>query len=145
MTAAVLKKDGTFDFPKRDVLPIGVADAVYIVVEHRNHIGIMSPNPIEINNGVLAYDFTLNDSYRDATGFGQKQLPTGEWVMFTGDASQLDMPSFDINGADKAIWVLNNGIFDYYSSPDFDLNGDVNGQDKSLWDSNNGISSRVPK
>jgi len=55
------------------------------------------------------------------------------------------MPSFDINGVDKSIWVDNNGIFDYYLSPDFDLNGDVNGQDKSFWARNNGISSRVPK
>lgn len=145
MTAALLKKDGTFDFPNRDVLEIQAAESVYIVVEHRNHIGIMTPNPVEIINGVLAYDFTLNNTYRDATGFGQKQLPTGEWVMFAGDASQLDMPSFDINGADKTIWENNNGNFDYYISPDFDLNGDINGQDKSLWFDNNGISSRVPK
>lgn len=145
ITAAIVKKDGTFHFPNRGVLSAGVADSVYIVIEHRNHIGVMTPQALEITNGVLAYDFTLNDSYRDATGFGQKQLSTGEWVMFAGDASQLDMPSFDINGTDKSIWSDNNGNFDYYSSPDFNLDGDVNGQDKSFWFENNGISSRVPK
>ncbi len=145
MTSAIVKKDGTLHFPSRDVLAAGAADSVYIVIEHRNHIGVMTPQAVEITNGVLAYDFTLNDSYRDATGFGQKQLPTGEWAMFAGDASQLDMPSFDINGTDKAIWSDNNGNFDYYSSPDFNLDGDVNGQDKSFWFENNGISSRVPK
>jgi len=69
----------------------------------------------------------------------------GEWVMFAGDADQSDFPSFDIKGTDKTIWFDNNGIFDYYFSPDFNLDGDINGQDKSLWFENNGISSRVPK
>jgi len=65
--------------------------------------------------------------------------------MYAGDADQFDFPSYDIQGTDKAIWFDNNGIFDYYFSPDFNLDGDINGQDKSLWFDNNGISSRVPK
>ena len=65
--------------------------------------------------------------------------------MFTGDANQLDYPSFDINGIDKSLWFENNGNFNYYVSPDFNLDGDINAEDKSLWFENNGISSRVPK
>ncbi len=73
------------------------------------------------------------------------KIPTGEWAMFAGDANQMDFPSFDVNGTDKTEWFDSNGVFDYYLSPDFNLDGDVNGQDKSLWFENNGISSRVPK
>jgi len=145
MTAALLNKDGSIDFPDRCALDASVADSLYILIEHRNHIGIMSPAKVPIINNELFYDFRAMDSYRDVTSFGQKQISTGEWVMFAGDASQMDFPSFDINGTDKTIWFNNNGVFDYYLSPDFNLDGDVNGQDKSIWFDNNGISSRVPK
>ncbi len=145
MTAGLLKKDGSIDFPDRCALLSTVTSPLYIVLEHRNHIGIMTPQPVDMIGSILTYDFRSGDSYRDQTSFGQKQLPTGEWVMFAGDADQTDFPSFDIKGTDKTIWFENNGIFDYYFSPDFNLDGDINGQDKSLWFENNGISSRVPK
>ncbi len=41
------------------------------------------------------------DNYRDPTSFGQKQLPTGEWRLFTRDADQSDFPNFDITRTDK--------------------------------------------
>ncbi len=145
MTAGLLMKDGSITFPNRCALTSTVASPLYIVIEHRNHIGVMTPQPVDVMDSTLSYDFRLSDSYRDQTSFGQKQLPTGEWVMFAGDAYQTDFPSFDIKGTDKTIWFDNNGIFDYYFSPDFNLDGDINGQDKSLWFENNGISSRVPK
>jgi len=145
MAAGLLTKNGTIRFPNRDILLSSAPDSLYIIVEHRNHMGIMTPAAIGVNNGVLAYDFRLSDSYRDPTSFGQKQLSTGEWSMYAGDADQSDFPSYDIQGTDKTVWFDNNGVFDYYLSPDFNLDGDVNGQDKAIWFSNNGISSRVPR
>ncbi len=145
MTAALLMKDGSITFPDRCALTSTVASPLYIIVEHRNHIGIMTPQPVDVINSTLIYDFRSSDSYRDPTSFGQKQLPTGEWTMYAGDANQSDFPSYDIQGTDKTLWFDNNGVFDYYFSPDFNLDGDINGQDKSLWFDNNGISSRVPK
>lgn len=146
MTAALLNKDSSIDFPKRCPLPeFSGLDSLYIVVEHRNHIGVMSPQPVPVTNGTLTYDFTSADSYRDATGFGQKQFADGIWTMYAGDGNQSDFPSFDITGNDKTIWINENGNFDEYHIPDYNLDGDVNGGDKSLWDLNNGVSSRVPK
>ena len=146
MTAALLNRDGSIRFPDRCALPYSDGTPLYVVIEHRNHIGIMSPNPISIQGNILAYDFRRGDSYKDITSFGQKQLPTGEWVMFAGDGDQIpDVVSYDITGEDKTIWTENNGVFDYYLSPDFNLDGDINGQDKGIWFENNGISSRVPK
>jgi len=144
MAAGLLMKDGSIVFPQPCALPT-TEGSVYIVLEHRNHIGIMTPQPVQIINNTLTYDFRLADSYRDVTSFGQKQMPTGDWCLFAGDADQSDFPSFDITGTDKTIWFNNNGVFDYYLSPDFNLDGDVNGQDKTFWFDNNGISSRVPK
>ncbi len=145
MTAALLRQDGSIDFPMRCSLDFGSANAVYIVVQHRNHMGIMTPAAIPIAGGLLSHDFTTSDSYRGGAGFGQKQLADGTWVMYAGDGDQMDVPSFDITGNDKVIWFNDNGEFDQYKAADYNLNGDVSGADKAYWFENNGISSRVPK
>ncbi len=142
--AAVLNKDGSLYFFDCGLENEGFS-SLYILIEHRNHMGVMSPIAISVNNGMLTYDFRQNDTYRDITSYGQKQLPTGEWVMFAGDGNQLDMPSYDIQAQDKALWLIENGVFNQYTNTDFNLDGDVNGADKALWDANNGVSSRVPK
>ncbi len=144
--AALLLKDGTVEILDDFELPSNAPNAMYIIIEHRNHIGAMTPQAIMIVNNTLTYDFTLADSYNGGgTGTGQKQLPSGKWVMLAGDADQSDFPSYDIVGSDKISWEDNNGAFDYYTAPDFDMNGDVNGADKVFWFDNNGVSSRVPK
>jgi len=145
ITAALLLKDGTVQIPDAFSLSTD-ADSMYIVIEHRNHIGVMTPQAIGIADNALTYDFTLAESYNgNDTGAGQKQLPSGKWAMFAGDADQSDFPSYDIQGLDKIPWEDDNGLFDYYTAPDFNLNGDVNGGDKVFWFDNNGVSSRVPK
>lgn len=142
--AGILNKDGSVQFPACTLLSQDFG-SLYVVIEHRNHMGIMSPYAVPIVNGVLSYDFRAADSYKDATSFGQKQLTTGDWCMFVGDANQSDFPSYDINGTDKSVWVPENGLFEQYSIADFNLDGDINGADKAFWDANNGVSSRVPK
>ena len=144
--AALLLKDGTVQTTAGCTIDTPESGPFYIVVEHRNHMGIMSPESIDLTGTRIIYDFSLQDSYRVATGVGQKQLPNDRWAMFTGDADQFDFPSFDIQAADKSIWLDNNGNFgNYYLPSDFNLDGDINGYDKAFWFNNNGLSSRVPK
>ncbi len=145
-TAALLLSNGNVDFVDRCALELSQnIDSVYVVVEHRNHIGVMTPYEIPILDGVLTYDFSTQDSYKDPTSYGQKQLASDVWGMFCCDGNQHDIPSFDINGNDKTIWFDNNGFFDLYIPADYNMDGDINGADKAIWTENNGISSRVPK
>jgi len=130
-TAALLLEDGTVQFLDDCILTDSAPSPLYIVVEHRNHIGVMSPNPAAISGRSLVYDFRVADSYRDATSFGQKQISANNWVMFAGDGSQIaDVVSYDINGTDKSIWTDDNGLFLQYLTTDFNLDGDVTGEDK---------------
>ena len=146
MVAALLLKDGTIQFTEDCTLTDDTPSPLYIVIEHRNHIGVMSPTPVAVSGRSLRYDFRIADSYKDATGFGQKEINANNWVMFAADASQInDIVSYDINGTDKSIWADDNGIFGQYLPTDFNMDGDVTGLDKILWQANNGISSRVPK
>ncbi len=143
--AAILQQDGCLYFPDGGVRLNSQVDSAYVVIQHRNHIAVMTPQPVAIVNNTLTHDFRLEDSYRDATSFGQKQL-YGDWVMFAGDCDQVsDLQGYDINGSDKALWISQNGNFAQYLSSDMNLDGDVNGADKGVWLNNNGISSRVPK
>ncbi len=141
-TAAILKKDGRLYFPQ-PIRSVSTVESVYIVIEHRNHLAIMTPDPIPINGNKLIYDFSVTDSY-NIGGFGQKQTANGKWVMFAGDCAQTgDILGYDVNGADKALWDTYNGNFFIYHPTDMNLDGDVNGADKIPWSFNNGFSSAV--
>jgi len=144
--AGLLMKDGTVKFDGDCPLETVDPGPFYVVVEHRNHMGIMSPQLVNVSGNEIIVDFTNQDSFRDATGTGQKEITPGVWVMLAGDLGQTaDIQSYDINGGDKIIWADGNGNFDIYRNSDADLNGDSNGNDKIFWERNNGKSSRVPR
>ena len=70
--AGFVKKDGTVVGPDgTSPLRFGVKDGnYYIVVSHRNHLPIMSANPVALSNAsVASYDFTTgNDKYYGTGG-----------------------------------------------------------------------------
>jgi|GEM_PF-3646715 len=141
--AALLRTDGQVVF----VEPVELAnlDSVYIVIEHRNHLGLMSPIKVPVVNGLLSFDFTTQDGFTGG-GLGAVELMSGVWGMFAGDGAQLsDVVSYDINGEDTILWKSRNGDFAIYFSGDFNMDGDVNGNDRLFWVRNNGVYSGVPR
>ncbi len=93
--AAFLKSDGTIvDLDGTSPVDFwGIpAGSYYIIVRHRNHLAIMSHNPVSLPNS-SAYDFTTNES-TDAdkyygTTAGAVELGTGThiWGMVAGDGN----------------------------------------------------------
>ncbi len=150
-TAALMLEDGAIQMVDRCALNTDMGNSLYIVVEHRNHAGIMSPTALPVVGGVIAHDFRIADSYvgpdpNNPIGAGQILLATGKYAMYAGDGDQInDVFSYDITGVDKTIWTIQNGEFSQYLPSDYDMDGDVNGNDKIIWAPNNGISSRVPR
>lgn len=143
--AGLLHADGLVSFPGECLTTAQLNTSYYIVAEHRNHMSVMSPQKIPVSNRVLAWDFRLGDSYA-VGGNGAKELSTGVWGLFSGDCNQVDdLTRSDINGKDKASWLLDNGKFGVYLTSDMDMNGDVNGADKALWLLNNGVFGSVGK
>jgi len=146
--AGLLNADGSVTFLTDCVLEANEGDPLYVVVEHRSHMGIMSAKRIQVKQGAFIYDFRAENSYDggNGTGAGQKEVAPGVWVMVAGDGAQAeDIFSYDITGSDKQLWFEQNGNFDAYLPGDFNLDGDINGLDKPVWELNNGISSRVPR
>jgi len=84
--AALLHEDGKITFPNPCVLPFLPLSSVYIVVEHRNHMGIMTPSPVVPTPvtptvSMLAYDFRAANSYDNAgAASGQKLIAPGLWA-----------------------------------------------------------------
>ena len=118
----------------------------YVVIEHRNHVGVMSPNRVLIINGVLTHDFTVNDSYVliNPPSFGQKQKGS-KWMMYAGDGKKiLTTDNYDVNASDSQYWKGQSGTFDQYKGGDYNMDADVNFADSYLWKFNSGKYSGVP-
>jgi len=144
-TAAILQEDGCLLFPDPDFFPESLGSSFFVVVEHRNHIGVMSPTAINVNQGTFVYDFRGGDSYAPG-GQGQEEIAPGVWAMFAGDGDQLqDLNGYDINGIDNVSWAPENGKFNVYGFADYNLDGDVSGMDKILWSANNGVYSTLAR
>ncbi len=139
--ASVLLKDGTIS--PFDINLNNTTNPLYVMIEHRNHLPIISAQPIPIVNGTISYDFSTQNSY-NTTGFGQKQIGTN-WMMYGGNADQDAQNSCDINAADRIFWQAVNGLFDVYNPGDYDLDGDINAADRIIHNLNNGIFSTIPK
>ena len=143
-TAALLRSDG-------QVTLVGNAPVLssslsyYIVIEHRNHLGVMSHVPIQIQNGMLTYDFTTQNSYTNTSpiSIGQKKIGTVFAMHCCDGNKKLPDEDFVVNASDYLLWLNTNGAFDLYSPGDFDMDAQISAFDKLIWSANNGKFSLV--
>ena len=142
--AAFLLNDGnivsTDSTDNTCIVSTTITNNLFVVVYHRNHLGIMSANPVTETGGIYTYDFTTPDG--QAYGLGaQKNLGSEVYGLYSGNANA----DVTINTDDKTIWTIQAGT-QGYKSADFDLDGQVNNPDKNdKWLPNNGAGSQVPE
>ena len=121
-----------------DFLPAG---KYYIVVQHRNHLSVMSSNPVMISDSSSLYDFTTSQS--KAYGINP-MVNSGNNIygMYAGDGNANGgVSSKDRNN----VWQSENGKTGYLQG-DYNLDGLVNNDDLNLfWVKSNGNLSQVPK
>lgn len=141
--AAFLKKDGTIvDLDgTSQVKFLGLLpDNYYIVIRHRNHLAVMSANAVTLSeNSSTLYDFTTGTA--QYYGADAKQLETGVYGMYTGDASA----NGQVQTSDKNDYWKSQVGTNGYKSADFNLNGEVQTSDKNdYWKNNVGRGTQVP-
>ncbi len=116
-----------------------VMNQLFVVIWQRNHLAVMSANPMTLVSGTYQYDFTIGSGQAYGTD-SQAEMVTGIWGMIGGDENG----DGTIDVSDKTGWINeagNNG----YLSGDFDMNSEVNNTDKNdIWLPNSGKSSQVP-
>jgi hypothetical protein len=141
--AGLLHNDGRITFVNPCFqLPNG---SYYVLVEHRNHMGVMTPTPVPVSAGKITYDFTAQQSYQltNPPSFGQKPV-LNKFVMYAGDGQKTSViDNYDINFKDSILWKSLSGSFDVYLLSDFNLDADSNFMDSSLWKSNSGRFSGI--
>jgi len=142
-TTGLVQSDG--DLVQYDgTSPVTITDYLlpttfYISIFHPRHLPAMTAQPVNAQSGIATFDFTTQNAYLGG-GYGQKELESGVWGLYSGDSSQ----DRDINGQDKSDWVDENGSFNVSKPTDFNMDADVNGADKIIWENNNGVFSNIP-
>lgn len=123
-------------FPEFDV---HVKNDLYLVVYHRNHLGIMSSVPVTKNGGLFEYNFTV--AAEKAYNQGQKHLGNNIYGMTGGDGITNGV----IDQEDKTErWNVQAGEAGYHDA-DFNLNKHVDNPDKvDIWLPNQGSTSQIP-
>jgi hypothetical protein len=127
--AAFLKEDGTVTDLDGNTLPsfsLGIQDNLFVVIRHRNHLSIMSSEPLIHTSGVFEYDFTTEASKSFGGMDAVKSLPGGFWGMISGDFNADGI----IDETDKAQWDNQSGQSGFLSS-DQNLNGEADNVDKN--------------
>ena len=110
----------------------------YLVIKHRNHLSIMSSNPIHLSENSALYDFTIDGS----KAYGNDamiKLDNNLYGMYSGDGDSNGI----INIMDyKCVgnYIFNSG----YSCGDLDMNSIINIKDYNNSCSNLFKTSKVP-
>jgi CubicO group peptidase (beta-lactamase class C family) len=111
---------------------------LYLIVWHRNHLGIMSNYAMEQSNGLFKYDFSFNGQ---AYEMGQKDLGNNIYGMYAGDLNADGM----IDESDHNLWIIQAGK-SAYQNEDVNLDTQIDNKDKNEFMLNNQeIFSMVPE
>ncbi|NOX48048.1 MAG: hypothetical protein GXO89_13825 [Chlorobi bacterium] len=118
-----------------------VSNEPYIVIWHRNHLGVLSTLPPTETDGIYTYDFSTAISQAYGGGLGYKPISTGIYGMAAGDANS----DGTINMTDKTLWSANAGVSGYKPT-DFNMDVQVDNTDKNgPLIENQDLSSQVPE
>ncbi len=114
-----------------------VQDNLYVVLWHRNHLGIISAVPMTEASGVYSYDFSTAISQAYLSG---QKLIDGKAAMIGGDANQ----DGTVDNNDLLLWKTKAGERGYENA-DVNLDAEVNNKDKDdVGVPNEGSNSNVP-
>jgi uncharacterized protein (TIGR02145 family) len=115
-------------------------NSLFIIIWHRNHLGVLSAEPMQQSGTLYSYDFSTGADKAFGGVNGHIEVGQGIWGMVSGDGNA----DGQVNNADKVDVWLPQGGFSGYRSGDFNLDGQVNNQDKvDRWLPNGGRSCQV--
>jgi len=118
-----------------------ISQQLYVVIWHRNHLGIMSYNYITESDGAYVYNFTTGMDQVFGSLSGHKEITPGKWGMMGGDGNHDGF----VTTLDKSpLWENEAGNKGYLES-DYNLDEQSNNKDKDdIWTPNEGKGSQVP-
>jgi len=131
----IVALDGSSDV----LLSDNINNNLYVVIWHRNHLGIMSANALIYAGGTYTYDFTTPTGQAYGTG-AQKNLGS-VYGMYAADGNADGI----VNDLDISVtWATDAGNSGYLDG-DFDMDSQSNNIDKNdVWEQNIGEGSQLP-
>ena len=143
--AAFVRKDGMIT-DLDGYSPVSFSDiadgSYYVVLRHRNHLAIMSANPINLSAETTVYDFSTDQAQAYGTNpMVEVDTTNHVYAMPTGDANG----NGQVQNDDKNdYWKIEVGTAGYKGS-DFNLNGQVQNDDvNDYWKHTVGKGTQVP-
>lgn len=143
--AAILTEDGTVVSPTGTpslFFPDLAPGSYFVLVYHRNHLPVMSSEPVDMHDGDGEWDFTT--SMANAYGMTpMKSLSAGYFGLFSGDANA----DGQITALDFTIWIAATTAGQTgYVLGDSNMDGIVTALDFKLWIANTtaGAASQIP-
>jgi hypothetical protein len=113
---------------------------LFVVVRHRDHLAVISANPLTQDEGVYTYDFTGSAAQVLGGTLSYRELAPGIWGMAGGDANADGI--VDLDDQTEA-WEADAGKYGYKQS-DYSLNSQVDNKDKNdIWLPNSGMGTQV--
>lgn len=144
--AAFLKNDGSVvdtSGINQISFSLSIVDSLYLVIRHRNHLGIISSVAlVNVEANLYAYDFTtdVNRVYGNAAGY--KELSTSIWGLVSGDGNADGV----IDDQDKILaWDEKAGYNEYHPA-DYNCDTQIDNVDKdNFWLPNTEYTSQMPQ
>ncbi len=119
-----------------------ITDSLYVVVWHRNHLGIISANALSESERIYRYDFTTSETKTYGGSSSVKELVPSIWAMISSDGNADE--TINILDLDN-IWAPQSGE-NGYKSGDFNMDTQVNNIDKNdVWVPNEGKELQIPE
>ncbi|MFZ1678236.1 MAG: hypothetical protein WAT91_13240, partial [Saprospiraceae bacterium] len=118
-------------------------DQYYILVQHRTHLGVLSPLPANLTCGgmVIDWNFTSGDSYAPLFRYGQKQVEPGVWAMYAANGEQ-ETSIAAISSSDRTKWRTFQNAYGY-SIGDFNMSAWTESGDETIWKFNQNKTSGI--
>ena len=116
--------------------------AYYVVLRHRNHLGVMSASAVSLSDsiatGVYSHDFTTSASQAYGSG-SLVLLASGLFGLISGDATA----DGEVNALDRnATWNERNSTG--YLAGDVTLDGEINALDRNYTWNNRNLVTQIP-
>jgi len=120
---------------------LNIENNLFVIIWHRNHLGVMSGMPLQLVEGAYQYDFSGGSNQVYGGVLAHKELAAGIWGMIGSDGNADGV----ISNQDKIdIWSAQAG-FSGYNMGDFDMDSQVSNPDKlDMWLPNSGHGTQVP-
>jgi hypothetical protein len=127
-----------FSYPEFNLT---ISANLFVVLWHRNHLGIMSAVPLTRTGTEYIYDFSVGEGQVHGANLGHTEIGTNIWGMVAADAVADGI----IDSIDKInSWMVEAGLSGYHAS-DMNLDVQTNNVDKNeVFLNNMGKQCQVP-